>query len=149
MTTAENEIREMVTRFLRAFERRDLAAASELFARDDAFLFYGTQVNLHFTGWPGFEASLRRQFETLEDVRLDLDPGTLVIRVLAGGSAACVGAQSLGFKATIGGRVIDTLNIRITCTLERRDDRWVFVQMHWSLPDGEILVKLEGGTKYW
>ena len=141
VTMEEREVRGLVARFFLAYEQRDLATVSEFFAHDDNILFHGTQVNLHFVGWPALEDSLRRQFEVLEDIRISVDDHTLFVRILAGGSAACIGTKSLGYKATRAKRLFAVQNIRMTATLERLEDRWVFVQMHWSLPDREIVVE--------
>lgn len=137
----EAQVRRVVDRFLRVFEERDLAALGELFARDEALVFYGTQVNLHFVGWDAFQDSFRRQFTTLTDIRIELDPGALEVRMLAGGRAACAATAALHWKGVRGDRALDIPNIRATWTLERTDERWVIVQMHWSLADGEVLVQ--------
>lgn len=145
--TAEHEVRERVARFLQAYEQRDLATMSQLFARDNAFLFYGTQSNLHFVGWPALEASFRRQFEVLSSIRIGLDPATLFVRILAQGGAACIATESMHYEAMIGERVLKFPRLRVTGTLERHKDCWLFVQMHWSLSDREILIQHEGGLK--
>ena len=135
------DARAAVLEFFRAFEARDLPALACLFAQDDALVLHGTQANLHFTGWAAVEASFRRQFEALDAIRIDLDPETLQVRLMAGGAAACVAARPLRFSAIAGDDVVHVRDIRFMCAMERRDDGWRFVLMCMSLPQENVIVE--------
>ncbi|EYF02734.1 YybH family protein [Chondromyces apiculatus] len=142
--TAIAEIRELVARFTGAFGAGDMETLRAVFSRDETLLFYGTQVNLHIVGWPGLERAFAHQFAAMQDLRVSVDPDSLVITVLAEGRAACVGTPRLRFQARMGERPFDLPRIRMTAVAERRGEGWVFVQMHWSLTDQEVVIAQEG-----
>ena len=138
------EVRQLVARFTGALTEYDMEGLRALFARDADLLFYGTQANLHLRGWPALESAFMRQFDALAELRVSIDPDTLVALELAGGRAACVGSPSLRFQARAGDKVLDHRNIRVTAVAELRDEAWVFVQMHWSTAGQEVVVEQEG-----
>jgi ketosteroid isomerase-like protein len=131
-------VKEVLRRFARAYERKDLPAMRELFAQDGGLVFYGTQANLHFVGWDAVEGSLRRQFAVLEAISLRYRD--MHVRLLAGGGAACV-ATLLDYDATLSGAPLLAAGIRVTCSLDRAGDRFQIVHMHWSLARPEVLVQ--------
>jgi ketosteroid isomerase-like protein len=137
----EEEVKELVRAFLEAFCRNDLAGLEETFLHDDTVLFYGTQSNLHFLGWPAVRESFRKQVETLSGIRTSIDPATLVIRISPEGDAACIASPSMAFFAKVGGVEIGTKEMRITAVAERRDGRFRFVQLHLSMFLPEVYVK--------
>lgn len=133
----EAAIKAVLRDFACAYERRNLAAMRELFVHDDACIFYGTQANLHFVGWPAVEGSLVKQFAVLE--RVSLTYRETHIRIFAGESAACV-ATFVDYDATISGAPVIASGIRVTCSLDRGAAGWRIAQMHWSIARGEVIV---------
>lgn len=136
--STEAEVEEVLRTFASRFESRDLPGISALFAQDDRFAMFGTQANLYIVGWPGMEASLKRQFEVLEDISLVHREAR--VRVLAGGEAASATAL-VSFRSRIGDERRDSDDVRATYTLERIDGRFRIVHIHWSVPRVEVLVR--------
>jgi ketosteroid isomerase-like protein len=146
---AEQEITDLLKTFAETFSRRDVDAVGQTFARDDTLLFYGTHENIHFVGWTGVEASLRKQCELMDSIKVEIDTSTMMLHMLPGGQAACVAIPAMSFWGKNKHHQLGASNIRMTCVVERREGQWVFVQMHWSLPDALASARLGTGPKYW
>lgn len=139
--STESSVRQTLLSFAQAFEQGDLDALSRTFVHDEALLFVGTHDKLHYTRWSDVEDSFRKQFVVLKDIQCRIT-GKIEVRLLAGGAAACAGTTGFGIHAMMGDVRVDMPALRLTCTLERQDDRWRFVQFHLSASDTQFLAKV-------
>jgi ketosteroid isomerase-like protein len=138
----EDSVRQMLMDFASAFEQGDLNTLSRMFAHDDALQFYGTHDKLHFTHWPDVEDSFRKQSTVLKDVECRIT-GDIHVRLLAGGAVACAGTAGFAIHGVMGDVRFDAPALRLTCTMERHDDRWQFVQMHLSVSDRQFVESVQ------
>ena len=133
----EAAILDVMRAFAETYANHDLEGISALFARDDELVFYGTQENLHFVGWPALRRSIERQFGAVHEAKITYRETK--VRVFGGGNAAVV-ATLLDMRSMIQGAPADFLGIRTTAALEQREGGWRIVHMHWSIPRAEVLV---------
>ncbi|WP_437669402.1 nuclear transport factor 2 family protein [Sorangium sp. So ce131] len=131
----------MLIDFARAFAQGDLDALGGMFVHDDALIFYGTHDKLHFTRWADVERSFRRQSEVLKALECRIT-GDIHVRLLAGGAAACAGTAGFGIHTEMAGVRFDLPALRLTCTVERHESRWRFVQIHLSVSDNPFLARV-------
>jgi len=124
----EAAVMNVMTQFAEAFSKRDLNASLALFVPDPDVVFIGTGGDEKRIGLAEIKALLERDFAQFEDASLKLAQPS----VSAAGSVAWVVADLI-LRAKTGGREI-SLQARSTATLERREDRWLIVQSHTSLP---------------
>jgi ketosteroid isomerase-like protein len=114
-----------------AYSRRDLDGALSVIAPDADVVGIGTGPDEWRVGPEEFKAQLERDFAQSEALSVDYEP--LVVSE-AGPVAWVAGrARVLG---RVGGQEL-TLTGRFTAVLERREDRWLLMQTHFSLPAAE------------
>ncbi|WP_369199075.1 nuclear transport factor 2 family protein [Streptomyces djakartensis] len=132
-----DEIYDLCTLFLHAYQERNLDTLRQMFNRSEELTVLGTHEDLCFLGWSAFETSLARQFSAIEDT--DIQMTDFRSHVFAGGAAACAYATT-NYRGRVSGQDIHLHGMRLTLTLERHDHFWRVVQAHWSIPaDGSLL----------
>jgi ketosteroid isomerase-like protein len=109
---------------LYVFSELDLNASLALLAPDPDVVFIGTGGDGKRIGLAEIKALFGRDFAQFEDASLKLAWPSV--------SAAWVVADLI-LRAKTGGWEI-SLQARSTAVLERREDRWLMVQSHASLP---------------
>jgi ketosteroid isomerase-like protein len=114
-----------------AYSRRDLDRALALIAPDDDVVGIGTGQDEWRIGTEEFKAQLERDFSQAEALSVDYEP---VVVSEAGPVAWVAGRASV--QARVDGQDL-ALAGRFTAVLEHRDDRWLLVQTHFSLPAAE------------
>jgi ketosteroid isomerase-like protein len=137
--TTEAEVKAALSEFAAAYEKHRLDRLMSLFAPDSDVTMIGAGAGERRVG----AAQIKAQFEQdwaqhkAEAVRF----GQTTIS--QAGSAAFVAADTtMHFKA---GAAEEKLEARLTAGLEKRGDRWLFSQMHLSLPTG---LQAEGKAQH-
>jgi uncharacterized protein (TIGR02246 family) len=124
----ETAVMTVMNQFAEAFGKRDLRASLALLAPDPDVVFIGTGGDEKRIGLADIKALFQRDFAQFEDASLTLAWPA----VSAAGSVAWVIADLI-LRAKTGGQEI-SLQARSTAVLEQRQDRWLIVQLHASLP---------------
>lgn len=124
----EAAVRETFTRFLRAYEDRDLNGVLSLFTLDPDIVFFGTGADEKRIGPNELRLQIERDFAQSESATFAL----AWYSISALGPVAWVATDGVG-RARVEGRDI-SFPLRITAVLEKREDKWLFVQSHASLP---------------
>jgi ketosteroid isomerase-like protein len=114
-----------------AYNKRDLDRALALIAPDDDVVGIDTGHDEWRVGPEEFKAQVERDFSQAEALSVAYEP--LVVSE-AGPVAWVAGRASV--QARVDGQDL-SLAGRFTAVLERRDDRWLLVQTHFSLPAAE------------
>lgn len=111
-----------------AYSQRDLDGALAVIAPDADVVGIGTGPDEWRVGPEEFKAQLERDFAQSEALSVDYEP----LVVSEAGPVAWVAGRAT-VQARVEGREL-TLTGRFTAVLEQRQDRWLLMQTHFSLP---------------
>jgi uncharacterized protein (TIGR02246 family) len=114
-----------------AYSRRDVDGTLAVMAPDADVVGIGTGPDEWRVGPEAFKAQLERDFAQSEALSVDVEP----LVVSAAGPVAWVAGRAT-VQAQVEGQEL-TLAGRFTAVLEQREDRWLLVQTHFSLPAAE------------
>lgn len=114
-----------------AYSKRDLDRALALIAPDDDVVGIGTGQDEWRVGPEEFKAQVERDFSQAEALSVDYEP---VVVSEAGPVAWVAGRASV--RARVDGQDL-ALAGRFTAVLEHREERWLLVQTHFSVPAAE------------
>lgn len=120
----------VLNRFNDAYRRRDLTELLSLFAPDADVVLIGTGPDERRVGQPEIQAQAERDWA-------QSDAGSFNWKwhsVSAAGPVAWLAAEGTA-QAKVGGQEM-SLPIRLTGVLEKRGEKWLFVQSHASVPAG-------------
>jgi uncharacterized protein (TIGR02246 family) len=123
---ARQEIRDLLTRYARAYERKDIETIMAMIAPGpDTIFVYPGPGGLH-VGKSAIKAVYERDFAKF--VSATIDYTSLSIRVR--GKVAWFTSEWVATIDTGDGEV--TIPARWTAVLEKRNGKWLFVQAHFS-----------------
>ena len=132
--TPEQEItaaKELLDKYIQAFQMRNLALASEVYAHDSDLIVYGSSPSDRRLGWAETEEYLRKYFAAVDRIEIALQERS--IKFHKSGDVSWF-AQVLRWTETEKGKTYTMEGLRITGVLEKRDRGWVIVQLHASGP---------------
>ena len=110
------------------YARRDLEGLLATCAPDPDHVMYGTQADEKRMGLSGIKAQAERDWSQSNAASIEYGWTS----ISAAGNVAWTAAD-VAFKLEAGGQKM-TLPGRLTAVLERRGDKWLIVQSHFSLP---------------
>jgi ketosteroid isomerase-like protein len=113
------------------FEREDMELLAQAMAHDAAMVCFGTDVAEHFVGWDSLRTSIEQQLEAFDSTRITVRDQ--VISLNSSGNTAWV-SELLDWDGRAQGQPVHIESARFTGVLEKRNDDWVFVQFHVSVP---------------
>jgi uncharacterized protein (TIGR02246 family) len=123
---AEKEIRDLLNRYARAYERKDVVTIMAMIApTPDAIFVYPGPEGLH-VGRSQIKAVYERDFSRFLSATIDYTS----ISVGSRGDVAWFTSEWVA-TADMGGRKL-TIPARWTAVLEKRDGKWLFVQSHFT-----------------
>jgi ketosteroid isomerase-like protein len=126
----------------RAYEQRDMARLLELFAPDPDLVMYGTGADEKRLGLAQVQAQAQRDWAQTEAASFEWSWTS----ISSAGSVAWVAADVIG-HARVSGQEVQ-FPLRLTGVLERRGERWLWVQWHFSVAaagqaEGESIPAVE------
>ena len=127
-TPKETEVLAVVQRFMDAYAKRDKDQLMALFAPDPDLLLIGTGVDEKRFGQSEAEAQLNRDWAQSEYAFFEM----VNYEVFGAGPVAWVVADMVA-NALSGGESLRFM-VRQTMILERRDEAWLIVHIHTSIP---------------
>lgn len=123
----EAEVREVLARMVDVAGRRDVDGAMAMFADDADTFLYGTGVDEARKG----RAEIRKQIER-DLSQSEAWSWTLGQQSISSAGAVAWTAGDLVIRVIMGDRTLDIPH-RLTLVLERRDGKWLVLQMHLSV----------------
>jgi ketosteroid isomerase-like protein len=124
----ETAVMAVVNKFNEAYSRRDMDSLLALFAPDPDLIVIGTGADERRVGLAELKFQAERDWSQSESLSFELGWRS----VSATGSVAWLAAEGIGQGK------IDSQEIRfpwrLTAVLEKRANKWLFVQMHLSVP---------------
>lgn len=128
-SVTEKAVKAALDKFAESYARRDLKSAMSLIAPDDDVVIYGTGADEKRVGQEAIKTQFERDWAQIEDPGLEYN----WISISAAGNVAWVAMDAV-LKAKVDGQNLK-FQSRITMVLEKRGDRWLIVQGHFSFPD--------------
>jgi class 3 adenylate cyclase len=126
----EAELTAVLARLVDVAERRDVEAAMAMFAADEDAFLYGT----------GVDEARKGSAEIREQIERDLSQSeawswTLGQQSISSAGAVAWTAGDVLIRVAMGDRTLEIPH-RLTLVLERRDGKWLIMQMHLSVANG-------------
>lgn len=127
-TLTETEVLAAVQQFLDAYARRDKEQLMDLFAPDPDLLLIGTGVDEKRVGRSEVETQVNRDWAQSEYAFFEL-----VDYQLSGAGPVVWFVADMVANAQTAGESVRFM-VRQTMIFERREDRWLIVHIHTSMP---------------
>ena len=127
----KTKVKEVVDQFEQFWETQDMELLSRIMAHDADMVNYGSDAAEHFVGWEALKESLERMLPSLENIKITVR--NLVIKVHPSGNVAWF-SQVWDWDLVIEGQPVHSAGQRLSGVLEKRNENWVFVQFHNSVP---------------
>ncbi len=124
----EAEVLSSLNKHFKAYENRDLNAVLSLYSEDDGVIVYGSGADEKRVGLKEIRKQVERDFEQSESVSVKVEWSS----VSSAGSIAWVAAD-ISMIVKHEERKM-RLPARFTGVLEKRKERWYWMQSHFSLP---------------
>jgi len=125
-----NDVAQLIDRYMKAYETRNIDVLVQTVARDTDFLAFGTDVGESWHGFQVYLGATEKLFGALDEIHWKR--GTPAIRFSKEGNVAWF-AEELHGKFYTGGEE-HTCDLRITGIAENRGGQWQIVQFHRSVP---------------
>jgi ketosteroid isomerase-like protein len=124
-------VKQTVDQFETMLENDDVSMLESMMAHDNDMVNFGTDASERWVGWDQLKSSVEAQFAAFESTRLTVKDQS--IRVHPSGRVAWF-SEVVDWAVVSGGKPIEIPGSRLTGVLEKRNDRWVIVQFHASVP---------------
>ena len=134
----EASVKDFLYQFEKALSSMDLESVSKFIAQDDDIVFIGTDTAEYWTGWEPVEEAFKAIYEAIDSWEILVDKQTL--RVHKSGEVAWF-SEVFTQKVVAQEETITHEGLRWTGVLEKRNDNWVIVQFHSSMPISGQLVE--------
>ncbi len=125
----EKAVRDVLEKFAESYAKRDLKSAMSLIAPDADVVMYGTGADEKCIGPEKIKAQFERDWAQIEEPALEYNWTS----ISAAGDVAWVAIDAV-FRAKIDGKKTK-FQARVTKVFEKRGDKWLIVQGHFSFPD--------------
>jgi uncharacterized protein (TIGR02246 family) len=124
----ETEVKAVLNSVAEAYAKRDIDRLLAAFAPDPDVVMYGTGVDEKRVGLAEIKTQAERDWSQTEAAAIQHE----TISISGAGSVAWASVDG-AFKVTMGGQDM-AMPARITYVLEKRNDQWLVVQAHFSVP---------------
>jgi uncharacterized protein (TIGR02246 family) len=125
----EKAVKAVLDKFAESYAKRDLKSAMSLIAPDADVVIYGTGADEKRVGPKEIKAQFERDWSQIEDPALEYNWTS----ISAAGNVTWAAIDAV-LKAKVEGKSMKFPS-RITMVLEKRADKWLIVQGHFSFPD--------------
>ena len=124
-------VKDVVDQITGVLETEDMEQLSQITANNEDIVIFGTDADERIVGWPDLKKLMQKQFATTETKKISVRDQ--VIKLHDSGQVAWF-SQRADWQISIQGKDFQLDGVRISGVLEKRDGRWVNVQLHYSLP---------------
>lgn len=124
----EAAVIDVLNRWLESYEKRDIDGLMRLVAQDEDLFLFGTGGDEKRIGPEQFKYQAERDWSQTEALAFNFTQ----YYVSAAGPVAWIASEGQG-QGRVGDQEM-VFPLRMTAVLEQRDDEWLIVQSHVSLP---------------
>jgi len=130
MEAEKVQAKKVVDQMAQAMEAEDVESISAIVAHDAGMVNFGTDATERWVGWEALKASIDKQFAAFDNQKVSVRDQ--VIKVGSGGMVAWF-SQIMDWSLEAGGETVNLEGMRATGVLEKRNEKWLIVQMHFSV----------------
>jgi ketosteroid isomerase-like protein len=127
ITAVEN----VLEKYVIANENKDFSLIAQIWAEDENIILLGTDSHEKYIGWKQIKKAIQKQFKEFQDTYISITDQK--INVNESGNTAWF-SQFLNYNFIYRDEAMSFEGIRFTGVLEKREDNWVLVQGHLSIP---------------
>lgn len=125
------KIESVLEKYVMANENKDFSLIEQIWCENDKIVLIGTDSDEQFVGWEPIKAAIQHQFAEFEDTYISvLDQK---IQINETGNTAWF-SEFLNYNFIYKGEAKSFEGIRFTGVLVKKNDQWVLVQGHLSIP---------------
>lgn len=121
----------IIDQFAQVWETKDMELLSKIMAHDSDMVIYGTDAPEHWVGWEPFKTSVAEMFTVLKNIKIAVRDR--VTKIHSSGKVAWF-SQVWDWDLMVEDKPVRSEGQRFTGVLEKRNDQWVLVQIHNSVP---------------
>ncbi len=129
---AEKEkVIEVLSQFIEASQNHDMEMLSKIYAHDDDMVIFGTHADERIVGWENLKKVMEEQFDSSGNSTYAVS--NQVVKMHSSGKVAWF-SEIIDWELEYQGEQVIILGLRVTGVMEKRNDNWVIVQLHYSIP---------------
>jgi len=128
----EAKIEKTINQFFEALDTQNFELMMDLLPKDDTMVHVGTDADEIWKGWTIMKQATEEQFEGLEYYKAEVHD--LTINLSKSGNSAWY-FHLLDAEIKSNDNITEWKNARFTGVLEKRDQQWILVHTHVSIPD--------------
>jgi ketosteroid isomerase-like protein len=125
------QVEAVLDQMIKASETEDMELLSQVYAHDDDMVIFGTDAGERLVGWETLKELMQKQFDATENSKLNVRDE--VIHVHNSGKTAWF-SQIIDWELTADSQTVKLEGLRASGVLEKRNENWVIVQLHYSIP---------------
>ncbi|MGC9516657.1 MAG: nuclear transport factor 2 family protein [Methanomicrobiales archaeon] len=125
---AESAVKELLERYTQAYASKDMEKMMSLFPDDPDLVFIGTGEDEWVQGFEELKKGFKRDFKQADEI----DVGFENLSISSSGHVAWASMRMM-MNAMVSGEEVILVG-RLSIVVEKRDDRWFIVHLHFSLP---------------
>ncbi len=134
LVKAAEEVNALLDQYETVLETNNMELLSSITAHDADMVNFGTSADERVVGWEALSQLMQAQFDATESSEVTVKDR--VIKVHEEGKVAWY-SEINDWVVTMNGEEMTLNGFRVTGVLEKRDGKWLIVQLHFSVPDGE------------
>jgi len=121
----------VLDQYLQAFRASDQQGVAQVYAHDDDLVVFGSNPADRRFGWNATRTYIEKYFAGVDAIEITLKERQ--VRIHRSGETAWF-SQVLDWKEKAGNETAAMNGLRISGVLEKREGRWLIVQLHASGP---------------
>ena len=125
------KVKSVLSQFFKSIELEDMELHSKVMAHDNDMVNFGTDAAEHYVGWEAWKKAHIAQWDALDEIKITSKD--LVVRIHRSGEVAWF-SDVTDWELTDQNESMSFKGLRFTGVLEKRNDNWVIVQIHVSVP---------------
>ncbi len=135
----KTKVKAVLDQLIEASENGDMELLSKIYAHDPDMVNFGTNADERIVGWEKLKKLMQEQFDSTGSSKLSVSDQ--VIKVHESGKAAWF-SEIIDWDLEFRGEAVSLTGLRATGVLEKRNEAWVIVQLHYSVPAADQEVQI-------
>jgi ketosteroid isomerase-like protein len=127
----EFEVMNMLNRYAQAYADKDIDTMMNLFLDDPDIVAIGTGIDEWVHGYNELKEGFKRDFAQADNIKIKFENVT----IQAADDVSWLSAL-MTMYATVSGKEV-LLSGRLSMVLEKKENKWLFTHLHFSLPANE------------